>query len=136
MTKERGSATVWILGLCAAVLLLGGMSLDLWRGVAARRELSAMADGAATAAANGIDQGALRAGVVVLDEVRAEAIALDVLGRDARTAHLDAVAVDVEPDAVTVALADEVPLTLLGLVGGDRSFEVRVRAVARPAARV
>lgn len=133
--NERGSATLWVLGLCAAVLFLGGMSLDLWRGVATRRELSAMADGAATAAANGIDADALRAGTVTLDRARAATIARDVLARDARTASLDAVVIDVTPAAVAVVLADEVPLTLLGLFGARDTLEVRVRAVASPEPR-
>ena len=68
---ERGTITLWVLGLCIALMFLGGLSLDLWRAVAVRRELSSMADTAATAGANGVDEGALRAGTLQLDPDRA-----------------------------------------------------------------
>ena len=84
MRDERGTALLWVLGLCVAVLFLGGLGLDLWRGIAVRRELSAMADSAATAAANGVDEERLRAGEVILDPLRVEAIAAETLGRDER----------------------------------------------------
>ncbi len=67
---ERGTVTLWVLGLCICVLFLAGLSLDLWRAVAVRRELSAMADAAATAGANGLDEPALRAGTLRLDPTR------------------------------------------------------------------
>ena len=70
---ERGTMTLWVLGLCIAVLFLGGLSLDLWRVIAVRRSLVAMADAGATAGANGLDQAALRDGVLRLDPVVARA---------------------------------------------------------------
>ena len=60
-SRRAGTVTLWVLGLCVVVLFLGGLGLDLWRGIATRRELSAMADAVATAAANGVDEQALRA---------------------------------------------------------------------------
>lgn len=44
-----------MLGLGVAILLLGGISFDLWRLIGERRELSALADSAAIAATSGID---------------------------------------------------------------------------------
>jgi len=38
---EHGTVTLWVLGLCIALMFLGGLSLDLWRAVAVRREMSA-----------------------------------------------------------------------------------------------
>ena len=46
---EQGSVTLFVLGICVGCLFLAGCSIDLWRAVAVRRELSAMADAAATA---------------------------------------------------------------------------------------
>ena len=66
---ERGTMTLWVLGLCIAVLFLGGLSLDLWRVITVRRSLVAMADTGATAGANGLDQGCVAGGVLHLDPV-------------------------------------------------------------------
>ena len=52
MKTERGTVTLWVLGLCVSIMFRGGLGVDLWRGVAVRRELSAVADAAASAGAN------------------------------------------------------------------------------------
>ncbi len=52
---EGGSIQLFMLGLGVAILLLGGISFDLWRLIGERRELSALADSAAIAATSGID---------------------------------------------------------------------------------
>jgi len=134
-SDERGSITLWVLGLCVALLFLGGLGLDLWRAIAVRRELSAMADAAATAAANGLDEQSLRSGSVVLDPTRAGAIAAETLARDARGARLEAAAVDVDGDQVVVALEDDVPFSLLGIFIDGEPFRVRATATAQPQIR-
>ena len=134
-TDERGTVTLWVLGLCVSLLFLGGLGLDLWRAVAERRQLSAMADSAATAAANGVDVGALRAGTLRLDAERARAIARATLDRDPHAAALDAVDVGVDVDRVTVVLRDHVDFSLLGLFLGGRHFDVEVHAAAAPEER-
>ncbi|MGQ0825034.1 MAG: pilus assembly protein TadG-related protein [Actinomycetota bacterium] len=135
MRSERGTATLWVLGLTVAVLFLGGLSLDLWRGIATRRELSAMADAAATAAANGVVEASARGGVIVLDEARAREIALATLAQDGRIDTLRSIAVDVIGDEVVVTLEDDVPLSLLGIFAAEAPFLVRVNATARPQPR-
>ena len=52
---ERGSVQLFMLGLGVAILLLGGISFDLWRLIGERRELAALADAAAIAATSGVD---------------------------------------------------------------------------------
>jgi hypothetical protein len=52
---ERGSVQLFMLGLGVAILLLGGISFDLWRLIGERRELAALADSAAIAATSGVD---------------------------------------------------------------------------------
>src|SRR3954470_23648625 len=113
--SERGTVTLWVLGLCIALMFLGGLSLDLWRAVAVRREMSAMADAAATAGANGVDEPALRAGVVQLDPNRARGFASQTLGEYPRTPSLDAARIDVAGNRVTVTLRDHVDFSLLGI---------------------
>jgi Flp pilus assembly protein TadG len=133
---ERGTVTLWVLGLCVVVFFLGGLGLDLWRGIATRRELSAMADSVATAAANGVDEQALRTdGTVRLDPARVRAIANETLTRDDRASGLRAVSLQVAGDDVVVTLEDEVPFSLLGVFVHGEPFTVRVTATASPEAR-
>jgi Flp pilus assembly protein TadG len=132
---ERGTITLWVLGLCIALLFLGGLSLDLWRAVAERRQLSAMADSAATAGANGVDVQALRAGTLHLDPLRARAIALASLDEDAHAGALDGIDVTVVGNRVTVTLRDHVRFSLLGIFMGGRQFDIRVHASAEPEER-
>ncbi|MGB7859491.1 MAG: pilus assembly protein TadG-related protein, partial [Acidimicrobiia bacterium] len=54
--SDRGSTTIWMLGLSLLLLLFGGLALDFWRGLAMQRELASVADSAALAAASGIDE--------------------------------------------------------------------------------
>lgn len=129
---ERGTVTLWVLGLCISLMFLGGLSLDLWRAVADRRQLSSMADSAATAAAIGLDVSALRAGRVELDPVRARAIALASLDEDSHSAALDAIDVEIVGNRVTVSLRDHVRFSLLGIFLGGQRFDIQVHAAAVP----
>jgi Flp pilus assembly protein TadG len=132
---ERGTITLWVLGLCISLMFLGGLSLDLWRAVADRRELSSMADTAATAAANGVDVEALRAGTLRLDPVRAREIALASLDEDPHRGALDAIDVEIVGNRVTVSLRDHVRFSLLGIFMGGQQFDVQVHASAQPEER-
>jgi Flp pilus assembly protein TadG len=135
MSREDGTTTIWMLGLCVAVLFLGGLSLDLWRTVAVRRELSGMADAAATAAANGLDETQLRAGTVQLDAARARAIANEILARDDRASELTDASIDVTGNRVVVTLVDDVPFSLLSIFAGGDAFTVSATAEATPQLR-
>ncbi|MDZ4826221.1 MAG: pilus assembly protein TadG-related protein [Actinomycetota bacterium] len=130
---ERGTATIWVLGLCVSVMFLGGLSLDLWRGVSVRRELSALADAAATAGTNGIDGDSVRSGHAELDPAHAEALARDVLARSDRT--LESVEIEVAGDRVVVTLEDEVRFSLLGIFVQGEPMTVRATAEAEPRVR-
>ena len=46
--NERGSVTFWMLGLAIALLTVGVLSVDLWALIGERRELTAVADAAAS----------------------------------------------------------------------------------------
>jgi hypothetical protein len=133
MTRERGTVTIWVLGLCVALLFLGGLGADLWHAIAVRRQLSAVADSAALAGANGVDESALRTGQLQLDPQRAHALADDAITRS-DVPEADAT-VDVQNNEVTVALRTRVNFTLLGIFMRGDAFAIRVRASAHPEER-
>lgn len=134
MSSERGSITIWMLGLSLLLLLFGGIALDFWRGLAVQRELAAVADSAAIAAASGINEPHYRAtGEVVLDGLRAEALALQLI--DFQGVQPTAVVVAVDPDgsSVQVTVEGAVRLGLLGVfVRDDTPLTVRATARAGP----
>jgi len=126
--------TLWVLGLCICVMFLGGLSLDLWRVIAVRRSLVAMADAGATAGANGLDTAALRRGDLVLDPLLVRAEAGDALRDQSGWHAVDAVAIDVAaaPARVTVTLRAKVDFTLLGIFVHGDPVEVQASASAEP----
>lgn len=133
-TGERGSVTLWMLGLGITLLMVGGIALDLWRLVGVRREMSAMADAAAVAAASAVDTAAWRAGrEVVVDPAGAEERARAVLAAQplAESVTLPAGWLAVDAAGVEVSLDADVELTLLRLV---HPGPVDVRVTARAAA--
>jgi len=126
--SDAGSVTIWVLGLSMLLLIFGGLALDYWRALALQRELAAVADSAAIAAASGIDEEHYReTGEVVLEPARSRGMAeaavawqgIDVLGVD----------VEVIPTSVEVTLTGQVELGLLG-VFVDQSEPLTVRASA------
>lgn len=132
---EQGTVTLWVLGLCVSTLFLGGLGLDLWRAVAVRRDLSAAVDAAATAGANGLDEGALRAGALRLDAARAQAFARDVLAREGRRTRFASTRVDVSGNVVTVTAEATVDLSLLDVFVDGPPLRVRAVAAAEPRRR-
>jgi hypothetical protein len=129
---ERGMVTLWVLGLCVSVMFLGGIGLDLWRTVAVRRELSSIADAAATAGASAVDVGALRQGDVVLDQEGARSLAVATIDEHREASSLESARVDVGGDEVTVILRDDVSFSLLRIFMGGDEFVVQVHASAEP----
>jgi uncharacterized membrane protein len=134
MSSDRGSITIWMLGLSVLLLLFGGLSIDFWRALALQRELAAIADSAAVAAASGIDEEHYRAtGEVILDSTRAQ-----ILGTASMTAQdLDPVSFEVATTvdglSVNVVVVDLVELGLLGLfVDQTEPLTVRAEATASP----
>lgn len=133
--RESGTTTLWLLGLCLMLFLLGGVSLDLWRAFSERRSLAATADAAAVAGASALDEPAYRSsGVVRLlpadAERRAQASLAEQLDRRAlRDARVAATA-----DEVTVTVGGSVDFSLLQIVAPGDEFAITVRATARPQA--
>lgn len=132
--SERGSVTIWMLGLSVLLLLFGGLALDFWRGLALQRELAAVADSAAIAAASGIDEEYYRAtGEVILDATRSRALALTSVA--AQDVDLSSVSSTTSADliSVTVIVIAELELGLLGVfVDESEPLTVRASATASP----
>jgi hypothetical protein len=129
---EHGTITLWLLGCCVMLLVLGGLGLDLGRGFSERRALHAAADAAALAGAGAIDEAEYRAtGRLVLVPVLAEARARDDLARQFDTRALRAVQVLADREHVEVVVDGEVELSLLRLLARE-PMRVRVHATAVP----
>jgi Flp pilus assembly protein TadG len=131
-SRERGSITIWMLGLSILLLLFGGLALDYWRALALQRELASVADSAAIAAASGLDEDVYRTtGEIVLDPVRCRdlaSISVSWQGVDVLST-----VVDVETAEVSVTLTAALELGLLGVfVDEDEPLTVRATATAVP----
>jgi Flp pilus assembly protein TadG len=134
--RERGTITLWVLGLCVLLLPLGGLGLDLGRAFSTRRSLGAAADAAALAGAGALDVDAYRAdGSVQLDPTRAEHRARRSVAEQLDDESVRAVRVRVDGDTVTVEVEGAVDLTLLRLLRGAEPFTVTASSTARPHVR-
>lgn len=129
---ERGMITLWVLGLAVAVLFLGGISLDFWRAIAVRRQVSVMADAAATAGANGLDEGALRGDRLELDDPSVRRLVASELAQYPDARRLRDADVEIVGDRVIVTLREDVHFSLLGIFMGNGHFTVQFRAIAVP----
>lgn len=131
-TSDRGSVTIWVLGLSMLLLLFGGLALDYWRALALQRELAAVADSAAIAAASGVDEEHYReTGEVILESSRSRGLAETAV--EWQGVDLIDLAVDVEPTSVSVTVTGEVELGLLGVfVDQSEPLTVRGSATAVP----
>jgi hypothetical protein len=129
---EHGMITLWVLGLAVAVLFLGGIGLDFWRAIAVRRQVSVMADAAATAGANGLDESVLRGGGLQLDEVRVRQLVASELAEYPEARKLRDENVSIVGGQVVVTLSEDVHFSLLGIFMGSGHFTVQAHAVAEP----
>ena len=133
---ERGDAmVVWCLLLALLLLPLGGLSVDLWHGIAVQRQLQSAAEDAATAGASGIDVTEYReSGCVVLNPSTADSLASSDLASQAALGPLLSTDIEVAPDGgeITVVLREDVHLTLLKLVEGNRPLVVTAAATSEP----
>jgi hypothetical protein len=130
--QERGTITLWLLGCCVMLLVLGGLGVDLGRGFSERRALHAAADAAALAGAGALDEGEYRAtGRLVLVPALAEARARDSLAGQFDTRSLRSVRVFADREHVEVVVDGEVDLSLLRLLVRE-PMRVQVHATAVP----
>jgi Flp pilus assembly protein TadG len=134
--RERGDAmVVWCMLLALMFLPIGGISVDLWHGIEAQRQLEAAAEDAATAGSSGIDVGTYRVrGCLVLEPALATSLAYSNLAAQDGLGSLSGTSVEVSPDGkvITVRLQEKVRLTLLSLVEGLRPIVVTATASSGP----
>lgn len=129
---DRGSITVWALGMVLIVMFLGAISFDLWSGFATRRDYAGAVDQAAQAGANALNQDHFRAtGERKLDPDRAERLASENLATHG-LANVTGVLIDATADEVVVEVTGAVDVGLLRIFGGGDPLVVHVRAVGQP----
>jgi hypothetical protein len=133
MSEERGSITLWMVGMMLVVLVVGGIAVDLWRALAMHRLVAAVVDSAAVAAGSGIDETLWRsAGSLALDPARVdERVALAVSAQDEADRIRIWVVTAGDGSAATVTGTAGVELTLLKLVAPG-GIEVSAIATAVP----
>lgn len=136
---QRGSATVFGLGLVIMIFLVGGLSIDLWRVIAERQDLVQKADAAAAAGANQIDIAEYRLnGILVLDDAAASHAAQQILGQPTTwdfavvNGGVEARDGDGLANDMVVELSREVEFALLGILSSTKSVTITVESVASP----
>lgn len=118
MRSDAGSVTLWMVGLVMVVFAVGGISIDLWRALAAHRQVAAVVDAAAVAAGSGIDEEAWRtSGVLRLDPDLVEARVEEVVAAQSPEVVSDYAVVTAEDgSSATVRAITTIDLTLLDLL--------------------
>jgi len=111
---ERGSVTVWMIGVTVSAFSLVALLLDGGAMLRARSDAFALAGSAARVGAQQLDPDAAVEGLTVLDPIAAERAVQDHLSG----AGVIGTAV-VSGDTVTVTVTSEAALQMLRLVGGD-----------------
>lgn len=129
---DRGSATVWMIGVTFATFLMVGLVIDGGVMLRARSDAFSLAASAARVGAQQLDGDAAVEGQAVLDPVRAEAAALDYLASRGVTGS-----VTVEGDIVRVSVSTTAHLQILSLAGAstatfDAAAEAHATKVAPP----
>lgn len=125
---QRGSATVFMLGFAAVLMVGAGLVVDGGLALNKRSQLTDDAEQAARSGANAIDIIALRnSGVVRVDPDQATAIATDFLSQRGYTD----ISVQVDGNEVTTSAQATVDTALLSLVGIN-TFTVKGDATATP----
>jgi Flp pilus assembly protein TadG len=134
-SRESGTITMWMLGLCVMLFLLGGVSLDLWRAFSERRSLASTADAAAVAGASALDEATYRnSGVVRLVPADAQRRAQASLAEQLDRRALRGARVVATQDEVRVTVGGSVDFSLLQIVAPGDEFGITVHATARPQA--
>ncbi len=123
---DRGSATVWMIGVTVASFLMVGLVLDGGIMLRSRSDAFAIAASAARVGAQQLDPDAAVEGLTVLDPIAAEQAVLGYLAAQGVTGT-----VTVSGDTVTVTVTTSAHLQMLRAVGGDTvTFDATATAEA------
>ncbi len=128
LRSERGSVLITGLLLTLALLMVLGAAVDIGHAFIVRRDLASLADNAALAGAQQLDQQAIHQGQLALDPQQAQAAALSTLsGEPSIQAQAEATAADVH-----VQVTRRFPTILLRLVGlSDLTVSAQANAAPR-----
>lgn len=134
---EQGFFTIWTLGLCVMLLGIGGIGLDLWRGLTDRRELASITDAAAIVGASQIDVEAFKedSDNPQLDAAKAQQAANTYLTQEAAKAGIEfdgAPIVNVQGNTVNIQASTDVQLTLMKLFAPGESLKLTTRSSSSP----
>jgi len=128
---ERGSATIFVLGMSIVLMLCAGLVIDGGMGINTRMRVADDAEQAARAGANAVDVDQLRAGgELVVDPGLARLYAQDFL--QARGYDASQYSMSVTANSVAIELRDVSDTTMLKLVG-ITEYPVTARATATAA---
>jgi Flp pilus assembly protein TadG len=126
--SERGSVLITGLLLTLALLMVLGAAVDIGHAFIVRRDLSSLADNAALAGAQQLDQQAIHQGQLALDPQQAQAAALSTLSSEPGVQ----VQADATPADVHVQVTRRFPTILLRLVGlADLTVSAQANAAPR-----
>lgn len=112
--SERGSMTVWALGMLVATFLFVALLVDGGSMLRRRSEVFGAASAAARVGAQQLDERQAVEGVAVLEPIAAERAALAYLNDRGLSGS-----VSVDGDLVTVEVTATAKLQMFSLVGGD-----------------
>ena len=132
--NDDGAAVIlWILLLTVFVLVpLGATGISLWQAFSNHLALSAAADAAPVAGANGIDANAYRQGhVLQLDPARAEELAAETLEAQTDLPGIAGADIHAEADHIVVVIRGRASLGLLDTFAGG-PLEFTVAATGKP----
>lgn len=132
LSSERGSMTIWGMGLSLLLFAVGFLALDLWSGFSARQEAAAIADSAAIAGATAIDETAWRTGSLALDPGTAQTRATAAAFNHPAWGSDMTVAATASSSGVSVSVSRSIPFRFIaGFVPG-RSADITVTGYAEP----
>jgi len=128
LRSERGSVLITGLLLMLALLMVLGAAVDIGHAFIVRRDLSSLADNAALAGAQQLNQQAIHQGQLALDPPQAQAAALSALsGEPGIQAKADATT-----GQVYVKVTRRFPTILLRIVGlSDLTVSAQANAAPR-----
>lgn len=130
--NERGSIGLFGVLMAVVFLTVGGISIELWNVLSQRRQLSAVADSAASAGASAIDPDVYRADgrLILIPELAREKATATLRSSELAVEEPD-IRLSVTPDLVAVQASGEVDLIILRLIGAD-PITLNVYAEASP----
>jgi len=124
---EHGSVLITGLLLTLALLMVLGAAVDIGHAFIVRRDLSSLADNAALAGAQQLDQQAIHQGQLALNPQQAQAAALSAMSEPGIQVQADATPADVH-----VQVTRRFPTILLRLVGlADLTVSAQADAAPR-----